>query len=315
MSATRRPSVVPAPAPLAALALGALALAGCARSSRMTDEHAGHAAETRTTTTSTSTSTTRTTVASSLPAGATDARARLERSPRHGEWAMVRTSAGDSVRAWVVYPERATKAPVVLVVHEIFGLSPWIRAVADQLAAEGFIAIAPDLLTGKGVGGTADSADAQAAVAAVRQLQASEVQARLLAVAQYGMGLPAATQKYGIVGFCWGGTAAFQHAAFSPTLSAAVPYYGGVNASFDLTKAKAAVFANYGENDARVNATIPAADSALKAAGVPWQYQTYAGAGHGFLRQQDGQNGANMTATQQAWPRTVAWFKQHLEAN
>jgi carboxymethylenebutenolidase len=313
MSAIRRPTSA-SPAPLAALALGALALAGCARSSRMTDEHAGHAAETRTTT-STTTTTTRTTTSASLPAGATDARARLERSPRHGEWAMVRTSTGDSVRAWVVYPERATKAPVVLVVHEIFGLSPWVRAVADQLAAEGFIAIAPDLLTGKGVGGTADSTDAQAAVAAVRALQPAEVNARLLAVAQYGMGLPAATQKYGIVGFCWGGSVAFQHAAFSPTLAAAVPYYGGVNVQqVDLTKVKAAVFANYGENDARVNATIPAADSALKGAGVTWQYQVYAGAGHGFLRQQDGQNGANLTATQQAWPRTVSWFKEHLEA-
>lgn len=312
MSVIRRPSPSPTLS-LAALALGALAAAGCARSSRAVDEHAGHAVETRTATTPATTSRS-VSQSSSLPAGANDARARIERSPRHGEWAMVRTSTGDSVRAWVVYPERSTKAPVVLVVHEIFGLSPWIRAVADQLAAEGFIAIAPDLLTGKGVGGTSDSTDAQAAVAAVRALAPAEVQARLLAVAQYGMALPAATQKYGIVGFCWGGTAAFQHAAFSPTLSAAVPYYGGVSPDIDLSKAKAAVFANYGENDARVNATIPAADSALKRAGVPWQYQVYAGAGHGFLRQQDGQDGANLTATQQAWPRTVAWFKQHLEA-
>jgi carboxymethylenebutenolidase len=312
MPATRRPSFA---LPAAALALGALVTqaAGCVRNSRPADEHAEHAAETRTTTSTTTTRTVTTTA--SLPAGAADARARLDRSPRHGEWAMVRTSTGDSVRAWVVFPERATKAPVVLVVHEIFGLSTWIRAVADQLAADGFLAIAPDLLTGKPVGGTADSVDAQAAVAQVRQLQPAEVQARLMAVAEYGMNLPAAEKRYGIVGFCWGGSTVYQHVAVSPTLGAGVAYYGGVNVQqVDLTKAKAAVLGLYGENDARVNATIPAADSALKQAGVPWQYAVYQGAGHGFLRQQDGQSGANLQATQQAWPRTVAWFRQHLDA-
>jgi carboxymethylenebutenolidase len=310
MSALRRLT------PLAAGALtGALALAGCARSNRMAaDEHAGHAAtETRTTTTSTSVATT-TTGSIALPAGAAEARARVSASPRHGEWAMVKTPAGDSVRAWVVYPERSTKAPVVLVVHEIFGISPWIRAVTDQLAADGFIAIAPDLLTGKGVGGTPDSTDATAAPAAIRTLDPAEVQARLEAVAQYGMNLPAAQKKYGIVGYCWGGSQVFAHAAKTPGLGAGVAYYGGVNAQqIDLTKAKAPVLGLYGGNDARVNATIPVADSALKAAGVPWKYAVYEGAGHGFLRQQDGQNGANMTATQQAWPATIAWFRQHLE--
>ena len=291
----------------------AVAVAGCARSARMTDEHAGHAETTRTSTSTTTTSTI--TTATGLPAGAADARARVEKSPRHGEWAMVRTPSGDSVRAWVVYPERSPKAPVVLVVHEIFGISPWIRAVTDQLAAEGFIAIAPDLLTGKGVGGTADSADATAAVAAVRQLQQAEVQSRLLAVANYGMGLPAAEKRYGIVGFCWGGSTVFAHAAAAPGLGAGVAYYGGVNtAQVDLTKAKAAVLGLYGENDARVNATLPAADSALKKAGVPWESAVYPGAGHGFLRQQDGQNGANLAATQKAWPKTIAWFRQHLES-
>lgn len=305
MSALRR---------LTPVLVGALAVAGCARSARMTDEHAGHA-ETRTSTSTTTTTTTSTIAQSAaLPAGAADARARVEKSPRHGEWAMVRTSSGDSVRAWVVYPERSTNAPVVLVVHEIFGISPWIRAVTDQLAADGFIAIAPDLLTGKPVGGTADSADAQAAVAQVRLLQPAEVQSRLLAVANYGMSLPAAAKRYGIVGFCWGGSTVFAHAAAAPGLGAAVAYYGGVNTQqVDLTKAKAPVLGLYGENDARVNATIPAADSALKRAGVPWESVVYPGAGHGFLRQQDGQNGANMAATQKAWPKTVAWFRQHLE--
>src|SRR5690348_11807443 len=88
---------------------------------------------------------------SSIAPGATTAAARLASSPRHGEWVTIRTvpQAGDSLRLWVVYPQRSTKAPVVIVVHEIFGLSTWIRSVADQLAADGFIAIAPDFLTGK----------------------------------------------------------------------------------------------------------------------------------------------------------------------
>ncbi|MGZ8377735.1 MAG: dienelactone hydrolase family protein [Gemmatirosa sp.] len=306
MSATRRLT------PLVAGALAVAATAGCARSSRMVaDEHAGHAETT--TTTSTTTTTTRVTSAA-LPAGAAGARARIAASPRHGEWAMVRTSTGDSVRAWVVYPERATKAPVVLVVHEIFGVSPWIRAVTDQLAADGFIAIAPDLLTGKGVGGTPDSTDAQAAPAVIRTLAPAEVQSRLLAVAEYGMNLPAAEKRYGIVGYCWGGSQVFAHAAKTPGLGAGVAYYGGVNPQqIDLTRAKAPVLGLYGSNDARVNATIPVADSALKKAGVPWEYAVYEGAGHGFLRQQDGQNGANLAATQQAWPKTIAWFRQHLE--
>ncbi len=102
---------------------------------------------------------------SSLPAGADEAMARLTSSPRHGEWVTVSTGPSDSIRAWVVYPERKTKAPVVVVVHEIFGLSTWIRAVADQLAADGFIAVAPDFLTMKQLPDGPDSVRTQAAVA------------------------------------------------------------------------------------------------------------------------------------------------------
>lgn len=313
MLAPHRPTAV-----LTALtAFGVLTLSSaCARSSRMVDEHAGHDGARTVGVSSTTTATTSSTVTTTttpIPAGAAQAAARLAASPRHGEWAMVRVGASDSVRAWVVYPERATKAPVVLVVHEIFGLSTWIRAVADQLAAEGYIAIAPDLLTGKPVGRTADSVDVQAAVAQVRQLDPQEVQRRLAAVAQYGMRLPAAEQRYGIVGFCWGGSTVFAHAAYAPGLAAAVAYYGGVNTQqVPLRDARAAVLGLYGENDARVNATIPAADSALRQAGVRWEHVVFRGAGHGFLRQQDGQNGANLEAAALAWPRTLAWFRQHL---
>src|SRR5690606_13438781 len=158
-----------------------------------------------------------------LPAGAADARERLAASPRHAEWVMVATGPADSVRAWVVYPERPDRAPVVLVVHEIYGLTDWIRAVADQLAAEGFIAIAPDLLTMKNV--PADPATGEpsreAAVSEIRTLDPDDVHRQLRAVAEYGMGLPAATRSYGIVGFCWGGAVSFAHAVRVPELGAA----------------------------------------------------------------------------------------------
>jgi phosphotransacetylase len=141
-----------------------------------------------------------------LPAGAVDAPARLDTSPRHGEWAMIPVAGGDSIRAWVVYPERSTPAPVVLVVHEIYGVTHWIRAVADQLAAEGFIAIAPDLMTAANVpvGPDGDPVRDQA-TAAIRALDPAVYQPQLQTIAEWGMALPAATDRYGIVGFCWGG--------------------------------------------------------------------------------------------------------------
>lgn len=251
---------------------------------------------------------------SALPPDAAGAPARLSASPRHGEWAMIRTGTGDSIRAWVVYPERSTKAPVVIVVHEIFGLSSWIRGVADQLAADGFIAIAPDLLTMKNLPQGPDSVVAPLATAAIRTLDPNWVQQQLDAVAKYGMSLPAAQQKYGIVGFCWGGGVSFAHAVHSPTLGASVVYYGVSPRTSDLPSVRAPVLGLYAGNDARVNATVPAADSALRALGRTYTYNTYPGAGHGFLRQQNGMDGANMNATKAAWPATIAWFRKYLES-
>jgi carboxymethylenebutenolidase len=212
----------------------------------------------------------------------------------------------------VVYPERSTKAPVVLVVHEVFGLSSWIRSVADQLAADGFIAIAPDLLTMKNLPDGPDSVVAPLAVAAIRTLNPASVQQQLDAAARYGMSLPAAQHKYGIVGFCWGGGVSFEHAVHSPGLGAAVVYYGVSPKTADLPSIRAPVLGLYGANDAHVGATIPPADSALRALGRTYIYKLYPGAGHGFLRQQTGMDGANLAATRQAWPATIAWFRQYL---
>jgi carboxymethylenebutenolidase len=248
-----------------------------------------------------------------LPAGAAETDARLSSSPRHAEWVTVRTGAADSVRAWVVYPERRTNAPVVLVVHEIFGLSNWIRAVADQFAADGFIAIAPDLLTMKNLPKAADGAtNPDSARVVIRTLDQADIHRQLSAVANYGMNLPAAARKYGIVGFCWGGGVSFAHAAAAPNLGAAVVYYGSSPETAQLSSVRAPVLGLYGENDARVNATIAPAQTALAALGRTFQPHIFPGAGHGFLRQQDGQGGANLMATQQAWPLTIGFFRKHL---
>jgi carboxymethylenebutenolidase len=253
----------------------------------------------------------------SLPAGFADAAARLGKSPRHGEWAMIASGPAptDSIRLWVVYPERKTRAPVVIVIHEIFGMSTWVRAVTDQLAADGYIAIAPDLLTSKKLAGAPDSVPVDSAVAAIRTLNADWVQQQLDAVAKYGMSLPAALRKYGVVGFCWGGSTSFAHAVHAGAgLGASVVYYGGSPRSEQLASVSAPVLGLYGENDARVDATIPGADSAMKALGKVYEHYVFTGAGHGFLRAQDGQNGANLAAAREAWPKTIAWFRKYLGA-
>ncbi len=286
---------------------GALFVAiGCSHRASEADAHAGHEPS------ATSAAAPARDVAS-IPASATTVAERLAKSPRHGEYVTVRTGPSDSVRAWVVYPERSSKAPVV-VVHEIFGLSAWVRGVADQLAADGFIAIAPDLLTGKvpPVPGT-DTVAAQAATAAIRSLRTDDVQRQIAAVGQYGMSLPAAEKRYGVVGFCWGGGVSFSSAVMSPAgQGAAVVYYGTSPATESLASVKVPVLGLYGGEDARVGATVPPADSAMKALGKRFEPHSFAGAGHGFLRQQEGQNGANLAASQQAWPMTIAFFRSTL---
>ena len=247
----------------------------------------------------------------SIPAGSETVAARLVASPRHAEWAIVPVEGGDSVRVWVVYPERSTNAPVVVVVHEIFGLSTWVRGVADQLAADGFIAIAPDYLTGKTTL-PADSLTMDAGRALIRGLDPLEVVRRTSAAAEYGMSRPAAVRRYGIVGFCWGGGVVFEHASRAPKLGAGVAYYGAPGPDTPLADIRAPILGLYGENDARVNASISHVDSTLRAAGRSFDHQIFAGAGHGFLRQQAGAGGANLAASRSAWPRTISFFRTHL---
>lgn len=250
---------------------------------------------------------------SAIPAGASDVALRLQNSPRHAEWAMIPTAPGssDSIAAWVVFPERRDNAPVVVVVHEIFGLSSWVKGVADQLAADGFIAIAPDLLSIERGGASTDSLAFADARAMIQRVTPDKMNAMVAAVGQWGMALPAARKVYGVVGYCWGGSASFNHAVFNaPGHKASVVYYGSSPAAEDIAKVRIPVLGLYGENDQRVNATIARADSTMKAINGTFEQHTYAGAGHGFLRAQD--QPANLEASRRAWSQTLTWFRRYL---
>ena len=259
-----------------------------------------------------------------LPPDEEGAKAQLNSSPRHGEWVKVQ-AGGTPVNTWVVYPERTTKAPVVVVIHEIFGESDWIRAVADQLASEGFIAVAPDLLSGHGPngGGTDAYPGRDDVTKAVGQLSQDEIMERLDAVRAYGLRLPAANGKSASIGFCFGGSQSFAYAVHQPALDAAVVYYGSAPRdpsapqgefvpSPALANLHAPILGLYGGADARIGATVPATEAKMKALGKPYSPNMLDGAGHGFLRAQSGQSGANMKATEQAWPKTIAFLHEYL---
>jgi carboxymethylenebutenolidase len=250
--------------------------------------------------------------AQDIPPAEEQARPALDKSPRHGEWVDVKMPSGPSIRTWVVYPERKDKAGVVLVIHEIYGLSDWIRGVADQLAKEGFIAVAPDLVSGKGPkgGGTESAGGRDDVVKLVRGLSPEETKARLDAVRDWAIKIPSANGKSATTGFCWGGGASFAYAAAQPALNAAVVYYGSAPDAAALAAIKAPVLGNYGGDDARVTATVAPTEEAMKKAGKTYEPHVYAGAGHGFLRQQDGKDGANAKATREAWPRTIAFLRE-----
>ena len=248
-----------------------------------------------------------------LPAGEADARTRLNNSPRHGEWVTYTAEGGDRVEAWVVYPERSDAAPVVVVIHESRGLNDWARAVTDQFAAEGFIAIAPDFLSGKAPGGAGTRAvDPDGARDLIRKLDQAEITRRLRGEVQYATSLPAAAQKYGVVGYCWGGGHSYFHATQDANLGAAAVFYGTSPPTEMLRNVKAPVLGLYGGADNRVNATIPDAEAEMKRLGKRYEVEIYDGAGHAFLRGQDGQNGANLAATQKSWPRVISFFKPEL---
>ena len=247
-----------------------------------------------------------------LPSLAQDwAKSRLEASPRHREYVTLKH--GDrSLQAYVVYPEVKEKAPVVILIHEIFGLSDWAKEMADELAAQGFIVVAPDLLSGHGPngGGSSQFPSQDATVKAVSGLDKDAVNADLDAAADYAKKIPAANGKITTVGFCWGGGKSFAFAAHRKDLAAAFVFYGPGPA--DVSTIAAPVYAFYAGNDARIGATVPATTAAMKAAGKKYEPVTYEGAGHGFMRAGEDPTdtvAGNKTAREQGFQRLVQLIK------
>lgn len=250
-----------------------------------------------------------------LPADAEHAKEAIQKSPRHGEWVDIALPGSETqLHIWVVYPERKDKAPVVVVIHEIFGLTDWVRGVADQLAAEGFIAIAPDLLSGMGPDGGGTDSLGDKATDTIRKLSSEETSKRLDAAREYALALPSASGKSGCVGFCWGGSASFAYAAHQPKLNGAVVYYGTApKEEAALKKIECPVLGLFGSDDARVNSTLDATTKSMSELKKDFSPNIYDKAGHGFLRQQTGREGANLKAAEQAWNATIEFFRKNLQ--
>jgi carboxymethylenebutenolidase len=233
------------------------------------------------------------------------ARAALEKSPRHREWVTVKHD-GRSVETFVVYPESKGKTPVVLIIHEIFGMTDWVQDLADQVAAAGYIAVAPDLLSGMGPNGGRSSDFAEGkANEAVSHLNPDQVTADLNAAADYGLKIPASNGKLFVGGFCWGGSQTFRFATNRGDLSAAFVFYGGPPEKEAMARIKAPVYGFFAGNDARIGAMIPDAIVQMKAAGKPFDIVTYDGAGHGFMRAGEAPDAkdADKKARIEAWAR------------
>jgi carboxymethylenebutenolidase len=238
------------------------------------------------------------------------ARARVEKSPRHREWVTIKHE-GRTVETFVVYPEAKDKTPVVLIIHEIFGMTDWVQDLADQVAVAGYIAVAPDLLSGMGPNGGRSSAFpagqgmSSPAVEAVSHLNPDQVTADLNAVADYANKIPASNGKLFVAGFCWGGGQSFRFATHRADLAAAFVFYGPPPAKEAMAGITAPVYGFYAEKDARIGATLPDAREQMKAAGKTFEPVTYEGAGHGFMRAGEAPDAsdANRQARIDAWAR------------
>lgn len=239
------------------------------------------------------------------------ARQILDKSPRHQEWVKIQEGKR-TLQAFIVYPQVSHKAPVILMVHEIFGLTDWVRSMADTLAADGYVVIVPDLLsqTGPGGGGSESYPSQDARIRAVSMLDTGQVNADLNAAADYALKLPAANGKLAVIGFCWGGGTAFEFATVRHDLRAAYVFYGPPPA--DLAAITAPVYGFYAGNDARITATVPATEAAMKKLGKKYFPVVYAGAGHGFMRlgvDPSNTNPANISARREAMQRLLQLLK------
>ena len=237
-------------------------------------------------------------------------RDRLNSSPRHADWVDIKVSDSRTIKAFVVYPERKDKAPVVIVISEIFGLTDWVRSLCDELAENGVIAIAPDLHGGQ------KFEDLDGARKATTALPKEQVRADLNATADYALTkIPAANGTLADCGFCWGGGWAFEFAHSNPKVKAAYSFYGvAVDNAEDAKKVACPVYGFYAENDERVNATISKAEELMKASGKKYEPVIYKGAGHGFMRSGEPNNpqkrDADAKARDEAWTRWKKLLKE-----
>lgn len=249
------------------------------------------------------------------PALAQDwAKERLEKSPRHMEWVTLKHD-NRTVKAFVAYPEVAEKAPVIVVIHEIFGLTDWARLLTDELAAAGYIAIAPDLLSGSGPngGGSASLGGVDEARKAIRDLPPDQITADLQSAVDYALKIPAGNKKVAVAGFCWGGTQSFRFATNEKRLKAAYVFYGTApEDDKDLARIQAPVYGFYAANDARVTATVEDTVKAMKALKKAYFPDIYTGAGHGFMRAGEDPEGStdNSKARVKAWIRWKGLLKK-----
>jgi carboxymethylenebutenolidase len=233
------------------------------------------------------------------------ARQKLEASPRHREWVTVKHD-GRAVETFIAYPESKGKTPVVVIIHEIFGMTDWVQDLADQAAAAGYIAVAPDLLSGMAPNGGRSTAFKQSeATQAVSHLNADQVAADLNGAADYALKLPSSNGKLFVAGFCWGGGQSFRFATNRPELAAAFVFYGPAPDKDAMSRIKAPVYGFYAGNDARISSTIPATRDLMKQLGKTYDPVTYEGAGHGFMRAGEAPdaNDANRKARTEAWER------------
>lgn len=250
-------------------------------------------------------------VTTSTPATAPNQQ--LESTPRHDEWVTI-PSAGRPLHAYVVYPQSRTRAGAVVILHENRGLTDWVRTVADALAAKGYIAIAPDMLSGSAANGgrTSDFPTSDAAREAISKLPRVQVLADLASSAAYVRALPAANGKVAVMGFCWGGARTWDAANLIDGLSVAFPFYGtGPATDEGVTGIEAPVYGFYGGDDARVNVTIEPTKALMAKHGKTFEPVIYEGAGHAFMRlgQDPNPTEANRQAHDQAWERLLALLK------
>ena len=235
------------------------------------------------------------------------AKDRLEKSPRHLEWITI-TNNGRAVKCFVAYPEAKDKATAVVVIHEIFGLTDWVRGVTDQLAEAGYIAIAPDFLSGTATngGGTAELGGGDAVRKAISSLKPDQITGDLNAAVDYVTALPSCNGKVVVGGFCWGGTQTFRFATNNKKIKAAFPFYGtGPDKVEDIARIECPVQGFYAGNDNRVTSTVPKSTELMIAAKKVYEPVTYDGAGHGFMRAGEAPdaNAANKKARDEAWKR------------